>query len=182
MPQVPSIEAKKPPRNRGASKLSRSRVTNGKRLFLDAEIDQRTGIARRFRDLVEMHTADLGGPGGLSEAQAQLIRRVSMLEVRLEEAEGRMVAGDPAVDLEEFARISSHLRRLWEALGVRRVAKDVTPTLSDIIAAHQRDAAKKPASAPKPPEAPPVTGETLSRMQDASPPQHDAFVEGEAAE
>lgn len=155
-----SAAEKKPPRSRGGKK-TRSSVTNGRRLFLDAEIDQRGPVARRFRDLTHQHAADLGGAAGLSEAQTQLIRRVSMIEVQLESLEGRMVAGDDSVCLEEFARISSHLRRLWEALGIRRVARDVSPSLADIVARYAEKAAVEPAATT-------VAAEPESRASDAA--------------
>jgi hypothetical protein len=117
---------------------TRSRVTNGRSMFVGRE-DARTPLARRFRDLVRLHALDVspGGPAHLSQAQQQLIRRISMLEVRLEVMEGRMVEGDETVSLEEFARVSSHLRRMLESLGLRKVAKDATPRLSEIVASHR---------------------------------------------
>ena len=42
------------------SKLSRTRVTNGKALFLDG-VDGRTLAARRYRDLFYSFISDLGG-------------------------------------------------------------------------------------------------------------------------
>lgn len=173
-----SAAPEKKPKTGSSSKKAKSSVTNGRRLFIDGEIDQRTNVARRFRDLVQLHSADLGGVDFLSEAQMQLVRRVAMIEVQLESLEGRMVAGDDAVNLEEFARVSSHLRRLWEALGVRRVARDVTPTLADIVAAHQREAA----DAPKPRAAAATAAEDDSRAQTAVAADGDGLALWEAAE
>jgi len=45
----------------------RSKVTNGSRLLPD--VDGRTVRARRMRDLIQAHTADLGGDGEISEAE-----------------------------------------------------------------------------------------------------------------
>ena len=50
------------------SKLSRTRVTNGKALFLDG-VDGRTLAARRYRDLFHSFVSDLGGMDITSEAQ-----------------------------------------------------------------------------------------------------------------
>jgi hypothetical protein len=36
------------------------------------------------------------------------------------------------VSLSEYGRASSHLRRLFETLGITRKPRDVTPTLGDI--------------------------------------------------
>src|SRR5208337_4609086 len=110
------------PLNGRCSTTNRSRVTNGKSVFFDG-IDQRSSLARRFRDLVAMHSHDLSphGPEHLTVAQQQLIRRIVSLEVQLEVMEGRMIDGDRTVDIEIFARISSHLRRMLETLGLARV-------------------------------------------------------------
>ena len=124
---------------------TRSRVTNGRSMFVGHE-DARKPLARRFRDLVRLHALDVspGGPAHLSQAQQQLIRRISMIEVRLEVMEGRMVEGDETVSLEEFCRASSHLRRMLESLGLRKVARDKTPTLAELISKHKT--AAKPAA------------------------------------
>jgi phage terminase small subunit len=123
---------------------TRSRVTNGKGLFLGHE-DARKPLARRFRDLVRLHSQDASpnGPAHLSQAQQQLIRRIAMIETRLEMMEGRMVEGDETVSLEEYCRASSHLRRMLESLGLRKVARDQTPSLAELVAAHN---ATKPAT------------------------------------
>ena len=102
----------------------RSRVTNGNSLFMDRTVDQRSPEARRFANLCELHSRDASpaGPEHLTTAQAQLIRRV---------------------DLEEFARVSSHLRRMLETLGMSRVAKDITPVLHAYVKAQNAKQLKK---------------------------------------
>ena len=45
----------------------RSRVTNGRRTFVEG--DGRSPWARRWRDLIEAHVADMGGINNLSAAQ-----------------------------------------------------------------------------------------------------------------
>jgi hypothetical protein len=125
-------------------KEARSRVTNGLSMFIDRGTDQRSTVARRLRDLTKLHTLDVSpnGPEHLSAAQAQMIRRISMLEVQAELMEARMVDGDDKVDVESYARISSHLRRLYECLGLRKAKRDTVPNLNELIAKH-RMAAKK---------------------------------------
>jgi hypothetical protein len=83
---------------------------------------------RRFSDLCADHADQLGGADMLTAAQIGLIRRVSAMECELELRENKLAAGEP-VDLDEFARVSSHCRRIWETLGLHRVKKDVTPRL-----------------------------------------------------
>jgi hypothetical protein len=81
--------------------------------------------ARRYRDLIAAHVADLGGADILSEAQLSLIKRASAIELELEQAEGKLSMGE-AVDLDSFTRAASHLRRLFEVLGLARRGRDVT--------------------------------------------------------
>lgn len=118
------------------SKTNRSRVTNGKSVFIGRE-DQRSSLARRFRDLVALHTSDLGGAEELSQAQQQLIRRIATLEVQLEVAEGRMVSGETtAADLSAYATAANSLRRMLLSLGLKPVEK--MNRLHVTVAAHQR--------------------------------------------
>ena len=116
--------------------MLRSRVTNGRRVFAIGG-DGRGAWTRRWRDLHEAHIADLGGPGGLSEAQLSLCRRVAAIEVQLEQMEAKMSEGDVEVDMDQYGRLAGHLRRILETLGVKRVAKDVTPDLKTYLAARR---------------------------------------------
>ena len=68
----------------------------------------------------------MGGRSLLSEAQMSLVKRASAIEVELELAEGKLSRSE-AVDLDAFTRAASHLRRILESLGMKRVARDVTP-------------------------------------------------------
>lgn len=124
--------------------------------------DARSALARRFRDLCFLHTEDLGGPENLSQAQQQLIRRIASLEVQLEILEGRMVEGDASVDVESFARISSHLRRMLETLGLDRKPRERPATLADIVAKHAaKKLIEKPAESPEPVAAPSIAAPPL---------------------
>jgi hypothetical protein len=115
---------------------SRSQVTNGKRLFVDG--DGQSPWARRWRDLVELHAADIGPAQSLSEAQLSLIRRVSTLEIEMERMEGQLSQGGDA-DLDIYMRASGHLRRLLETLGIERAKRDVAsvPSLSEYLSQRQ---------------------------------------------
>ena len=67
----------------------RSRVTNGRRVFAIGG-DGNSAWTRRWKDLVEMHIGDLGGPDLLSEFQFSLVRRSSAIEVQCEQMEAAM--------------------------------------------------------------------------------------------
>ena len=111
-----------------AKSHARSRVSNGKAL-LPGNIDGRSTWVRRLRDLIAMHTADLGGEGAISEAEKSILRRASTLVVELEMLEARFAeaGGATADELDLYARVSGNLRRLYEAIGLQRRARDVTP-------------------------------------------------------
>jgi hypothetical protein len=99
-------------------------VTSGRKLFVQG--DSTSAWGRRFFDLAQGHVSDLGGRSNLSEAQFALVKRAAGLECELEQMEGRLSLGE-AVDLDSYGRAGSHLRRMLEALGLERKARDVTP-------------------------------------------------------
>lgn len=140
---------------------ARSKVTNGLKLL--PGYDGRSVWGRRFHDLCALHARDAGGIDALSEAQVSLIRRAAALEVTLENLELDMACGRD-VDLHQYSRSAGHLRRILESVGIRRVAKDISPSLADIIAGHRSKAAAEPASASKPCAAQPIAAKGVSRM------------------
>jgi hypothetical protein len=99
----------------------RSRVSNGKSLWLDG--DRRSVAARRFRDIFAGIISDLGGADLLSEGQKQLARRCSLLSVECEQIEARAVAGDP-IDLEAYGVMTDRLGRAFMRLGLERRQRD----------------------------------------------------------
>jgi hypothetical protein len=114
---------------------ARSAVSNGKRLFADATVDGRSSWARRFRDLIILHVNDLGGEDMASAAEQSILRRAATLTVELELLEKRfaLAGGAKPEDLQTYITAANALRRLLESIGLKRVARDVTPmTLSDL--------------------------------------------------
>jgi hypothetical protein len=113
--------------DKGAAKpvgrRARSQATSGRRVFVEGDGNSRW--ARRYRDLIAAHCQDLGGVDLLSEAKLSLIRRASAIELELEQLEGKLSMGGE-IDLDVFTRSTSHLRRLFETLGIERQPRDVT--------------------------------------------------------
>jgi hypothetical protein len=99
----------------------RSSVTNGSRLFAVAGLDGRTQTARRFRDLIEIWTNDLGGPELLSEGQRQLIRRAASLSIMAESIEADL-ARDMAFDT-VYGTVCDRLRRIGAVLTCGSVSE-----------------------------------------------------------
>ena len=129
-------------RNIDPSRRKCSAVTNGTRAFIEG--DGNSPWYRRCKDLAAAHISDLGGPSILSQAQMSLCRRAAVLEVELERIEGQLSLGKEA-DLDTYNRIAGGLRRILETVGLRRVSRDLTPTLAEIaaeIAAQKREAAE----------------------------------------
>jgi len=112
------------------AKTQRSRVTNGKTPFVEA--DRRGPWARRWSDLVAEIISDLGGLDGLSEGQRQLARRCATISIQCEKMEGEVAKGND-INLEMYGTLTDRLGRAFQRLGLHRQARDVTPTLSDFF-------------------------------------------------
>jgi hypothetical protein len=91
--------------------------------------------ARRFRDLLVLHTNDLGGADVVSAAEAAIVRRAATLIVELERMETKFASNGEAspADLETYQRCANTMRRLLEAVGLQRRARDITPSLDEYL-------------------------------------------------
>jgi hypothetical protein len=122
-------------RVRNVKGMGRSKITNGTS-FLPG-IDGRSPWIRRAKDLIVEHTQDLGGPDNVSAAERSITRRVAVLSVELENLEARFATAGSATteDLDLYQRTANSLRRLLEAVGLQRRARDVTPpSIKDYVA------------------------------------------------
>jgi hypothetical protein len=126
MPAGSSVEV----RNRSHA---RSSVTNGKTLL--PGVDGRSTWVRRLRDLINLHTADLGGEANVSAAEQAIIRRASVLIVELERLELKFATDGEAgpFDLDLYQRVANSLRRLLETLGIERRPRNITPSVVDYV-------------------------------------------------
>jgi hypothetical protein len=122
---------------------NRSKVTNGKDL-LPGDVDGRSSLARRFRDITNQVLADQGGAERCSEARLQLIRRFAAAAVFAEQLESEYVLGQE-IDIERHSVLCSTLVRLGQRIGLSRIPKTV-PTLADYLDA-VRDARQDVAGA-----------------------------------
>jgi hypothetical protein len=135
---VPSSARRRAP---SRSVRPRSAVTSGRQMFYDG--DENSAWSRRFNDLIIGHIHDISaglGADVLSEAQLSLCRRAAAIECELERLDA-MLSRSEFVNLDAYGRAASHLRRLFETLGLERKPRDVTPTLAEI--AEQIDAEKR---------------------------------------
>ncbi len=119
-------------RKRQAAREShnRSKVTNGKALFLNGSV--KSAAARRFADILSNVVSDLGGFDQLSEGQRQLARRAAALSVACEKLEAALVGQPEALEerLQQLAgglsphQILGECGRLLHAVARRRGGND----------------------------------------------------------
>jgi hypothetical protein len=111
----------------------RDRVTNGNALLGD--IDGRTAWARRYRDLVGIHVADMAGPELITQRELDLVRHGVALDIELERmaAAWAEAGGSTPEALDVFQRSLNAIRRTWSTLGLARRSKDVTPDLQTYL-------------------------------------------------
>ena len=73
----------------------------------------------------------------VSNSELVILRRAACLMVELERIEVLLASDDPRLSrehtLDVYQRTSNTLRRLLESLGLQRRARDITPSLSEII-------------------------------------------------
>lgn len=103
-----------------------SSLTNGNRLWPKGT-DLRTAWGRRLRDVIVMHTQDLGGWQNCSAAELSLARRAAVLTVECEKLEALFASAPAAPEqLDLYSRLTNTLRRTHEALGLQRRARMLT--------------------------------------------------------
>jgi hypothetical protein len=136
---------------------ARSRVSNGSDLL--PGIDVRSATARRYRDILAALASDQGGADRMGEARTQLCRRFAALAVQAEALEARLASGE-TIDLQQHALLCSTLTRLASRIGIDRVARDIGPSLAQILSDDRRQQA---------------TGEAAGE-EGAERPQHETLT------
>jgi len=91
-----------------------------------ADIDTRRTPFFQVRQLARRIARDMGDD--LSTAQAQLVQRAATLGALCEDTEVRLLQGQPA-SVADFLTMINTQRRLLQALGLKRVPKDITSPL-----------------------------------------------------
>ena len=114
----------------------RSRLSNGTKLLPD--IDGRSAMARRFKDIADAILTDQGGIDQCSESRLQLVRRFAAAAVLAEQMESRIANGE-AIDIAEHAQLCSTLVRIAQRIGLNRRLKNVTPHLADYLDATEAE-------------------------------------------
>ena len=130
----PNVAARKRNHSKPTEPYSKSRVTNGRDIL--PGVDGRSLVARRYRDIASAILVDQGGQDQCSESRQQLIRRFAAAAVLAEELEARLARGEK-IDITEHALLCSTLVRVSRQIGIDRIAKNITPTLSEYLSAKE---------------------------------------------
>jgi hypothetical protein len=129
--ETPSDTANARPNNRGALSKGRSRTKQGKtRLLTIDSLDYRTAAYASATKLIETLSRDLGSD--LSEGQKQLVTRVALIGAIVSDFETRWISGEQ-IALPDYLQACRTQCRLLALLGLQRVPRDMTPTLSELL-------------------------------------------------
>jgi hypothetical protein len=94
---------------------SRTRAAVSNRSKAHQNVDERSAGARRFRDLIEAYSADLGE---LSEADLAMVRTAAALTIKSEQMQAALAAGED-VDSDALIRLAGTCRRSLAAISAK---------------------------------------------------------------
>ena len=101
-------------------------------LLTRSQLDGRTKARKQFDAIAFGITADLGGEEALTTVQRHLVEAFAGAAVTVNDLNARLLLGGK-VDLVEHSQAISILVRIATRLGLKRVAKDVSPSLGQIL-------------------------------------------------
>jgi len=98
-------------------------------------VDGRSSWGRRFRDVVDLHLADLGGERAVTQAQLSVVRMAATMTVELERMASSFAENDGATadDLDSYQKGANSLRRLLATIGLDYRVTETTPDLRDFL-------------------------------------------------
>jgi len=102
------------------------------RLMTIADLDRRTGAAKRAHGLIKAIHEDLGGEDRLATGERQIVQRAALLGVLAEDFEARWLLGQ-AIDTGTLCAIGNAQRRLFESIGLKRVPREIVPSVRDYL-------------------------------------------------
>jgi hypothetical protein len=96
--------------------------------------EKATGAARFFQRMVKDVESDLGGRRYLTRIEGELIRAFCGAATLLQYQNVQVAIGESSeIDLSGYATIASTMLRIGARLGFSRRARDLTPSLSDLL-------------------------------------------------
>jgi hypothetical protein len=109
---------------------------NGRRgkvqLLARSQLDQRTRASKEFDLITSGIIADLGGEEVLTTVQRHLVEAFAGAAVTVNDLNARLLLGGK-VDVVEHSQAIGILVRIAARLGLKRVAKDVSPSLGQLL-------------------------------------------------
>jgi hypothetical protein len=99
-------------------------------------IDKRSPAYLETQKLITEIETDLGGADQLSAAERQLVQHAALLGAMLADMELSYLAGK-AIDTSEYGFLVGVQHRLFSLIGLRRRARDVTPSIDEYLAAKE---------------------------------------------
>ena len=97
-----------------------------------SRLDGRTNAAKVFDRLVSDIEADLAGRDQLSAIERQLVEAFVGAAVTLQHLNTQLALGQQ-IDVSQHAQCVGAMVRVATRLGLSRRARDISPTLSDIL-------------------------------------------------
>jgi len=116
------------PTSAGFKPEARSRVTNGKQLFLGA-VDGRSREARRWRDLYHSFLNQTGNK------HDQMVRSLASLVLRREQLDARIAVGED-IDTDLLLRLCGTINRTMAKLGIVADDEDEGVDVTEQVIAH----------------------------------------------
>jgi len=107
------------------------------RLLTRANLDRRTKAAQRFEAIARGIAVDLGGQDRLSTVQKHLVEAFAGAAVHLNDLNARLLLGEEIDLLAQTSAIDA-LVKIASRLGVHRLQREITPSLSDYLRSNQR--------------------------------------------
>jgi hypothetical protein len=101
-------------------------------LLTRSQLDGRTKARKQFDAIASGIITDLGGEEALTTVQRHLVEAFAGAAVTVNDLNARLLLGGK-VDLVEHSQAISILVRIATRLGLKRVAKDVSPSLGQIL-------------------------------------------------
>ena len=102
------------------------------KLLTRESLDGRTSAARKFDAVAHAIAEDLGGEGKLSAIEKHLVEAFAGVSVHLADLHTRLLLGEP-INIMEHSTAVSTMVRIAQRVGVRRIARDVTPSVKDYV-------------------------------------------------
>jgi len=102
------------------------------RLLTRDKLDRRTLASKKFSAIADGVAADLGGESRLTTVQKHLVEAFAGCALHVNDLNARLLLGQQ-VDIFAHSQAISTMVRIASRIGIDRVAKDISPTLSDYL-------------------------------------------------